>query len=280
MNFWMLVQIVFDLIFCTLFVLFWIRSQKEQKEDPRLSKGLQLLQSKIAVLEDLSDKTEHQVQRMTLLLEQKSKEIQSKIQSADQMLMQIDANIKKSMEVAQIFQDKIPHHEIIERQNSLKYINAAKLANQGLSPAEISAQVDLSIGEIDFISKVNGKELQFDSDSLPGWAHGHRPSEKKKTLDPSLRADSFAEQLEKYQTNFSETFEVPKVDTTQIEQLKAELKATQFELQTPPGASEVVDGKKNSPPSVETAKVFTTSGREKIAEIRPFEFKKINSDFK
>lgn len=278
MNFWMLVQIVFDLIFCTLFVLFWIRSQKEQKEDPRLSKGLQLLQSKIAVLEDLSDKTEHQVQRMTLLLEQKSKEIQNKIQSADQMLMQIEANIKKSMEVAQIFQDKIPHHEIIERQNSLKYINAAKLANQGLTPEEISAQVDLTIGEIEFIAKVNRNELQFDSESLPGWAHGPNITEGKKTLDPSMRANSFAEQLQKYQTNFAEAFEVPKVNTTQIEQLKAELKATQAELQSPPAAAAVAVAPTPTTP-IETAKVFTTTGREKIAEIRPFEFKKIDSDF-
>ena len=61
MSTWTLIQIVFDLFMaCGLFVIV-MRMNRAPKDDPRLSRGLQLLQSKISVLEDLSDRTETQV---------------------------------------------------------------------------------------------------------------------------------------------------------------------------------------------------------------------------
>ena len=155
-NFWFLLQLLVNVILFTGIVGMWIRMNRPAKEDPRLSKGLQLLQSKIAVLEDLSDRTETQVNQLTLLLEQKVKDIQSKIQSSEKQIAKIDLSMQKSLEVAKIFQDKIPHGEIVERQNTIKYVKAARLAHQGLSVDEIAQQVtELSRGEIEFIAKIN-----------------------------------------------------------------------------------------------------------------------------
>lgn len=135
-----------------------------------MSKGLQLLSSKIAILEDLNDRTETQVQHMLTLLDQKSRELQSKIALAEQQVQAVRQSMDQSLEVAQIFQDKIPHTEIIERQNSMKYIKAARLAHAGYSVDQIAAQVDLPSGEIEFIAKVNRDSLSFREDELPAWA--------------------------------------------------------------------------------------------------------------
>lgn len=48
---------------------------KEKKEDQRITKGLQLLQHKIAILQDLSDKADEQVQRLVHMLDSKSNDL-------------------------------------------------------------------------------------------------------------------------------------------------------------------------------------------------------------
>ena len=176
MNTWTLIQIVFDLFMaCGLFVIV-MRMNRAPKDDPRLSRGLQLLQSKISVLEDLSDRTEAQVSQLTAILENKLREVQAKVELADRHVNEIRVSMERSLEVAQIFQDKIPHKEIIERQNTIKYVNAARLAHQGLSVAEISEQVDLPRGELDFIASVNRDRLMFTESELPEWAKNEAPS--------------------------------------------------------------------------------------------------------
>ena len=166
----------------TLFVVFyglvltlgvgilWIKSSRPPKEDPRLSRGLQLLQSKISVLEDLSDRTERQVKQLMALLDERAKILQSKILQAHETMHKIEQSMAKSLDVAQIFQDKIPHEEIIERQNAAKFVTAAKMAHQGRSIEDIMAEVDLPRAEVEFISKVNRDELTFSEAHLPDWA--------------------------------------------------------------------------------------------------------------
>jgi len=169
-NFWTMTQIVVDLFLCVGLVILVIKRNRPAADDPRLSRGLQLLQTKISVLEDLSDRTEHQVHQLTQLLEVKAKEVQSKITEIDVQMQKLEQSRAKSMEVANIFQDRIPHQEIIERQNTKKYIQAARLAHQGLTASEIANQVNLPIGEIEFIAKVNRDNLQFSEAALPEWA--------------------------------------------------------------------------------------------------------------
>jgi len=169
-SFWGLVQIFVDLILVASAGFMWVKLHRPAKDDPRMSRGLQLLQSKISVLEDLSDRTETQVTQLTTLMEQKCRDIQATIFQAEKEVQKIEAAMGKSLEVAKIFQDKIPHQEIIERQNTIKYVKAARMAHQGVAVDQIAAEVDLSRGEIEFIAKVNREQLQFSEDDLPEWA--------------------------------------------------------------------------------------------------------------
>lgn len=172
MSFWALVQIFIDMVLLTTCGFLWVKLNRPQKDDPRMSRGLQLLGSKISVLEDLSDRTETQVKQLTSLMEQKVREIQSTLQEAESQVQKIEQSMTKSLEVAKIFQDKIPHQEIIERQNTIKYVKAARMAHQGASVEEILQAVDLPRGEIEFIAKVNRDQLQFSEEDLPAWAKG------------------------------------------------------------------------------------------------------------
>lgn len=170
MSFTLFLQVFFNIAILTAVFVIFARLRRPAKDDPRMSKGLQLLSSKIAVLEDLNDRTETQVQQMLTLLDQKSRELQAKIALAEQQVQAVRQSMDQSLEVAQIFQDKIPHTEIIERQNSMKYIKAARLAHAGYSVEQIAAQVDLPSGEIEFIVKVNRDSLSFREEELPAWA--------------------------------------------------------------------------------------------------------------
>jgi len=169
-TFWGLVQVFVDLILLTSAGFMWVRLTRPAKDDPRMSRGLQLLQSKISVLEDLSDRTEVQVTQLTTLMEQKCRDIQNTIFQAEKQVQKIESAMGKSLEVAKIFQDKIPHQEIIERQNTIKYVKAARMAHQGAPIEQIAAEVDLSRGELEFIAKVNRDQLQFSEEDLPEWA--------------------------------------------------------------------------------------------------------------
>jgi hypothetical protein len=216
-------QILANIVFAIGFVVVFARLRRPAKDDPRLSKGLQLLSSKIAVLEDLSDRTEHQVQQMLTLLDQKSKELQSKIALAEQQVMAVRQSMEQSLEVAQIFQDKIPHTEIIERQNSVKYIKAARLAHAGVSVADISKEVDLPLGEIEFIAKVNQENLSFREEDLPAWA-------REPQLDASGRADHAA-MAASIDPQFEEQMPIPQSPLSpEQEGLVHRLNKLQFEM--------------------------------------------------
>lgn len=186
MSFWALIQIFLDFVLVAALGFVWVRLNRPAKDDPRLSRGLQLLQSKISVLEDLSDRTETQVTQLTAILEQKCRDIQNYVGQAEKQIQKIEQSMGKSLEVAKIFQDKIPHQEIIERQNTLKYVKAARMAHQGASVDDIASQVDLSRGEIEFIAKVNRDQLQFSEADLPDWVN-----EDDSTAGADVAADQF-----------------------------------------------------------------------------------------
>ena len=181
MSFWVLVQVFVNLVMLAGVGFIWFRLAKPPKDDPRMSRGLQMLQSKISVLEDLSDRTETQVTQLTALLEQKCRDIQNLMAQSEKQVQKIEASMTKSLDVAKIFQDKIPHQEIIERQNTVKYVKAARMAHQGISIDEIASAVDLSRGEIEFISKVNRDQLQFSVEDLPEWTKNESDFVESKT---------------------------------------------------------------------------------------------------
>ena len=170
MSTWVLPAIAVQIFLVLSVVILWLRQARKPKDDPRLTRGLQLLQSKIAVLEDLSERTEHQVQNLTQFLDERSKHLQTKILDAEELLVKLDHSMKKSLDVAEIFQDKIPHEEIIERGQTQKYVTAAKMANDGRTVDEIVQALNLPRSEVEFIAKVNRDELTFEPSLLPEWA--------------------------------------------------------------------------------------------------------------
>lgn len=296
MSFWFLLQVLVNLILLAGVVGLWIRLQRPPKDDPRLSKGLQLLQSKIAVLEDLSDRTETQVNQLTALLEQKVKDIQIKIQSADKQIAKIEQSMQKSLEVAKIFQDRIPHTEIVERKNTIKYVKAARLAHQGLSVDEIASQVDLSRGEIEFIAKVNKDQLMFCEDSLPEWIQ-----DDAETAAPQPQSDlsdvdniSFMTPLHRESVqDMSTVFEVPKTDQEALKKLGDAFKAACLEVkeqeeaaqQTANNVSALFNVTQNMAqtflsekptPAAPTATPIAATKGKKDGVVRPVEFRRID----
>ncbi|MEQ1877606.1 MAG: DUF2802 domain-containing protein, partial [Bdellovibrionia bacterium] len=171
MSVWLLVQVAINLALILGVFSLWNTFRKgRNQEDPRMSRGLQLLQSKISVIEDLSDRSEVQVKQLTALLQGKIKEIHEKIEEADKHVLNVERSIAKSLEVSKIFQDKIPHQEIIERQATAKYIEAARLANRGLSIDEIASKVAIPRGELELIVRMNRTQLVFNESEVPEWA--------------------------------------------------------------------------------------------------------------
>ncbi len=204
MSVWSVIQVCIELILLVSVFILWVRALRSPKEDPRLSRGLQLLQSKIAVLEDLSDRTDQQSEQLIALIEKKCIEIQKKIELAESQVESVNLSIEKSREVANIFQDKIPHEEIIKRQKTIEMVKAARLSNQGVSFDEISQQVDLPQGELEFVVKVNRDQLIFNEDLLPSWAY-EKESSSSDDKTPSL--------------DFSHVFDVPEGDKNSLKVL-------------------------------------------------------------
>lgn len=218
MSFALFAQILFNIIVLAGLFAIFARLRRPAKDDPRLSKGLQLLSNKIAVLEDLSDRTEQQVNQMLQLLDQKSKELQSKVYLAEQHVKEVQVAMSKSLEVSKIFQDKIPHNEIIERQQSMKYIRAARLAYQGKSVDEIAREIDLPRGEIEFIAKVNREALTFREEELPEWAR--EPQVATATPEEFKIPHAYTPQPDPEQQHLIE----------QLSRLQSEMQSLDFEL--------------------------------------------------
>lgn len=282
MSFWVFAQIFVDFILLAGIVGILIRSQRPQKDDPRLSKGLQLLQSKIAVLEDLSDRTELQVNQLTTLLEQKCRELQQQVQASEKQLLKIEQSTQKSLEVAKIFQDRIPHTEILERQNTIKYVKAARLAHQGLSAEEIANQVDLSSGEIEFISKVNRDKLMFCEESLPEWVPSSEKTEEAFSAEDSNDVDGFQESridvdmgLDRERApDLSLAFEVPQADQEALKKLGDAFRQA---CETANHVEEVTKGFTEANKTAEKpAAKPTASAKEPV--IRPVNFPRIDSN--
>ena len=155
MSIWFLVQIIINVIFIAFCFFLWTRSKRESLEDPRLSRALQMVSSKIAILEDLSRQIDVQSQQISAFLDQKSKQVLQTLEKSDDQLNKIEVAQQKSLKIAEIFQDRIPHEEIRHREEGRKYILAAKMAHEGHSIEDIQQALALSRTEVEMISKMN-----------------------------------------------------------------------------------------------------------------------------
>ena len=82
MNTVFLILIITNILLFIGVLVVYQKFTKPPQEDPRLSKGLQLLQSKISILEDLSDRTDVQIKQLMTLLDQKIKQVQQRTSNA------------------------------------------------------------------------------------------------------------------------------------------------------------------------------------------------------
>lgn len=187
MSLWIILQVAVNFILFAGVVFLLIQRKQLNKEDHRFSKGLQLLQSKIAILEDLSDQTDSQVKTLTKLLEDKYKEIQA-------ILIETDSQILRMEEVAENTWKQIQASgaqvNTAEQQNLSKYVKAAQMANSGKLVDEILKAVDLTRGEVELIFAMNKDQLVFNQNSLPAWIK----SEVKATFkEPEMATPSRVE---------------------------------------------------------------------------------------
>jgi hypothetical protein len=263
-------QVLVDLVVVAGLGAAWVRLKRPPAEDPRLSRGLQLLQSKIAVIEDLSDRTDTQVRQLNALLETKCIEIQNKIIEAENIIRNIEASRLKSLETAKIFEDKIPHQEIVERQNTIKYVKAARLAHQGVPVAEILKQVDLSQAEVEFIAKVNREQLMFSEAELPDWV-------QDKVDQPSIVTNKDDETLRNLGEQFKKAVQNAQA-TKSLSQSQAEYQMPQqsfMEIKLDDNLNvEIPAAPKSATPAQPQVQTATTTKGQTV-EVKPFAFRKI-----
>lgn len=176
--------IISNLILVVGLVTSWIKVIKSSKEDPRLSKGLQLLQSKISVLEDLSDRTQSQTQKLNLQLDQKTKEVKELTDLLDQKMSELKALAEAAKEAHKeaptaspsiltktptvmpepVIETAVNHHTGVSpstphttpttRQENEKYALAAEMLRAGYSALQVVRELNLTVGEVHFISKI------------------------------------------------------------------------------------------------------------------------------
>lgn len=232
-------------------------------EDQRMTKGLQLLQNKISILQDLSDKSDEHIRKWVHLIEQKSHEVQNQLTLADEKIIQIESALSKALDVSKIFYQQVPHSEIIDRQNTSKYVQAAKLANQGFTIDQIGQKVDLTAAEIEMIVKMNREKLQFSEENLPAWIQSS--TETLSTEQRNQEVEEFNSQLKKMNQMVSSTaFDINTPDMTTMDNIKQQFNDSL------------------SQNSAQIPQTFLDESKKAIVEktedgktIKPFEFRKI-----
>jgi hypothetical protein len=161
MSIWFLIQIVVNIFLVAGVALCLIKVFRDREDDPRLTQGLRLLQSKISILEDLSDHTENQVKQLMTLLDKKLHEVRHTIHEVHHHIGEVDRSIQKSQKMAQEIQNEIMPDRLVEKKLENKYIQAAQLAHQGRSVSEIVQALGLPQAEVELIVKVNQKKCVY-----------------------------------------------------------------------------------------------------------------------
>jgi DNA-binding protein H-NS len=164
-SIWFLVQLVINVFFLLGLSLCIAKLFKKQEDDPRLTQGLRLLQSKISILEDLSDHTETQVKQLMTMLDKKMGEVRATMNSVNQHMHEVDRSIQQGQKMAEQIYQEINPDKMIEKKIENKYIQAARLAHQGWSVAQIVEQLSLPRAEVDLIVKVNKNKCIYEDRS-------------------------------------------------------------------------------------------------------------------
>ena len=169
MNIWFVVQLMVNLVFLAGFLFLLINRKQTQKDDQKFSKGLQLLQNKISVLEDLSDQTDEQVRSLTQLLEAKYREIQGLLVDSDQQIQKMEEIAKNIYAQVESSSSMMGNQSSSEVQSMNKYVKAAQMANNGKTIEEVIREIDITRGEAELIVAMNKDQLTFNQNTLPLW---------------------------------------------------------------------------------------------------------------
>jgi hypothetical protein len=160
MGLLILFQVIFDLAFIATATLLLIeRSKVKTAEDPKLSRGLQLLTSKIAILEDLMDRSEVMTKQMTQIIDNKQQDIQERIEEAEVHLHKMRKATEKTQQAVKSAQENIP--------GAAKFSQASQLIHQGLSLKEIEKTVDIPRGELELLMKVDRERQRQKKEAPP-----------------------------------------------------------------------------------------------------------------
>ena len=264
MNYWLLSLTLLNILLIAYIAFNQLSKNKARVEDNRLTRGLQLLQNKISILQDLSDKTDEQVRNWVHVIETKSTAVQNQLIRSDEKIIQIESALSKALDVSKIFYEQVPANEMAERQKTSKYVQAARLANQGFSTDQISQKVDLSAAEIEMITKLNRDNLQFADDNLPAWVAAE--SAEAGTLEKCTQeVDEFTAQLQRMNQMVTSTaFESAKPDMTSMNQIKQQFTDTLGQNSTQIPQTFLDEKKSDAITRTETGKI-----------VKPFEFRKI-----
>ena len=166
--------------FLILFVFrFWLRSRSSSSYF-KLNRGLQILDGKMGILEDLSERMEKEYEQLTELLDKKSIQISKKIQESKLCVQKIEEAITKIKKVTKIFQEKLPHKELAEREQALNYIKAAHKAHKGEEAKQISEELKLPLAEVELIRKFNERSLAFKEEDLSSWVRQELKKDKER----------------------------------------------------------------------------------------------------
>lgn len=258
MNVWILVQSVLNLVFLAGIVFLLIHRKQTHREDQKFSKGLQILQTKISVLEDLSDQTDDQVRSLTKLLEDKYREIQSLLAESDQQIQQMEEIAQNTMSRLQSA-GSMPQSS--EQGSMNKYVKAAQMAHSGASMDEILKAVDLTRGEVELVMAMNKDQLVFNQHKLPMWVNPD-------LADSPQESSIGAEFLKALKTNPV----TPNANSISSANMNSTLETSSLPKM---GAATAVTAAANTKPINTQSATIQQNG--KTLNVKPFEFRKIQA---
>ena len=240
MNIWIVVQLMVNLLFFAGMIFLLINRKQSEKDDQKFSKGLQLLQNKISVIEDLSDQTDEQVRSLTLLLEAKYREIQGLLVESDQQIQKMEEVAKNIWEQVESTSAVMGNQSSTEVQSMNKYVKAAQMANAGKSIEDVIREIDITRGEAELIVAMNKDQLTFNQNTLPLWVQPEKAAAPQES------------------TVGAEFLKAIKFGSSQQQQMPQQMQAQAPQQQAVPTPQKLQANGKPEP------------------KIRPFEFRKID----
>lgn len=165
---------------------------KEKKEDQRITKGLQLLQHKISILQDLSDKTDEQVQRLVFMLDSKSNELRRLTLEASQAALNAQQTLQNTpKEMPAVLNTVAPMDELSQFVQALSLQNEKIKAPQAsMMAASTPALSSASPMPQDFVINSSEENIVAETSSSMSQAV-HTSASNNKAATPAVKLFQF-----------------------------------------------------------------------------------------